>query len=328
MEDGIRERVFNLDSKRLTQYGLSSDQVAYLLRTSITGTKVGKVDRGSEVIDVYVMTDSQREVLSVITQADDTVVPLDELGEFTEQSSPESIDRFQGNRYVSITAEVDEKVLSIFKTHREIEKLIDDWILLPGVTFEQRGEFSNTQESIASMIQAGLIGLGLAYFILTLLFRSFLQPVVALLAIPLAYMGVVWGMTLTGKTLDLMGFVGIVGLIGIVINDALVWVNFYNRSREEGVNAADAAIIAVKRRFRPIWLTTITTVGGLLPVSLSQSAGIANAMANTIVYGLVSASILLLLFLPVCVVILDDLVYRFGQSRRSVLTRPAQVAGS
>ena len=87
----------------------------------------------------------------------------------------------------------------------------------------------------------------------------------ALLAIPLAYMGVVWGMTLTGKTLDLMGFVGIVGLIGIVINDALVWVNFYNRSREEGVNAADAAIIAVKRRFRPIWLTTITTVGGLLP---------------------------------------------------------------
>ena len=296
-----------------------------MLRTSISGTKVGKVDRGSEVIDVYVTTSLNREALGVVTRSDGTVVPLEELGDFVEQSSPESVQRFQGNRYVSITAEVDEEVLSVYATHREIEKLIDDSILLPGVTFEQQGEYSDTQESFASMAQAGLIGLGLAYFILTLLFRSFFQPIVVLLAIPLAYMGVVWGMTLTGQTLDMMGFVGIVGLMGIVINDALVWVNFYNRSRERGINAVNAAILAVKQRFRPIWLTTITTVGGLLPVSLSQSAGIANAMATTIVYGLVSASILLLLFLPVCVVIMDDLGNRFSLLKRSVQSRPPRI---
>ena len=296
-----------------------------MLRTSISGTKVGKVDRGSEVIDVYVTTSLNREALGVVTRSDGTVVPLEELGDFVEQSSPESVQRFQGNRYVSITAEVDEEVLSVYATHREIEKLIDDSILLPGVTFEQQGEYSDTQESFASMAQAGLIGLGLAYFILTLLFRSFFQPIVVLLAIPLAYMGVVWGMTLTGQTLDMMGFVGIVGLMGIVINDALVWVNFYNRSRERGINAVNAAILAVKQRFRPIWLTTITTVGGLLPVSLSQSAGIANAMATTIVYGLVSASILLLLFLPVCVVVMDDLSNRFSLLKRSVQSRPPRI---
>lgn len=326
MEDGVPERVFELDSKRLAQYKLNSDQVAHLLRTSITGSRIGKIDRGSEVVDVYVTTHDKREALGVITLLDGTHVPLEALGRFTDQSSPESIDRFQGNRYIAITAEVDEKVLSVFKTHREIEKLIDDSILLSGVTFEQRGEYSDTRQSVASMLQAGLIGLGLAYFILTLLFKSFLQPLVVLLAIPLAYMGVVWGMTLTGQTLDLMGFVGIVGLVGIVINDALVWVNFYNRSREAGIKATDAAILAVKQRFRPIWLTTITTVGGLLPVSLSASAGIANAMANTIVYGLVTASFLLLLFLPVCVVILDDLANRFGRLNQRLQVRPTQLA--
>ena len=173
------------------------------------------------------------------------------------------------------------------------------------------------------MFQAGLIGLGLSYFILTLLFRSFLQPIVVLLAIPLAYMGVVWGMTLTGQTLDLMGFVGVVGLMGIVINDSLVWVNFYNRARQHGLDAVNAAVGAVKQRFRPIWLTTITTVGGLIPVSLSESAGIANAMANTMVYGLTVASLLLLLFLPVCVVAMDEMVSRINDMTHSFRFLPA-----
>ncbi|MEO2174979.1 MAG: efflux RND transporter permease subunit [bacterium] len=317
MEDGVRERVFKLDSRRTSFYGLNSDLIASLIRTSVTGIEVGKIDRGDEIVDVYVTSDLTHEPLNSVAQADGTVIPTRELGKFYDQTSADVVRRFQGFRYISIAAEVDEKVMSVFKTHREIESLIDQSILLPGVTFDQRGEYSETQKSLASMIQAGLIGLGLSYFILTLLFRSFLQPIVVLLAIPLAYMGVVWGMTLTGQTLDLMGFVGVVGLMGIVINDSLVWVNFYNRAREEGIDAINAAVGAVRQRFRPIWLTTITTVGGLIPVSLSESAGIANAMANTMVYGLTAASLLLLLFLPVCVVAMDQLVIRVNQMAQS-----------
>jgi multidrug efflux pump subunit AcrB len=318
MEDGVRESVFKLDSRRTSFYGLNSDLIASLIRASVTGIKVGKIDRGNEVIDVYVMSDLAHEPLSAIAREDGTVVPTGELGEFVEQSSATVVRRFQDLRYVEITAEVDEKVMSVFRTHREIETLIDESILLPGVSFEQRGEYSENQKSLASMIQAGLIGLGLSYFILTWLFRSFLQPVIVLLAIPLAYMGVVWGMTLTGQTLDLMGFVGVVGLIGIVINDSLVWVSFYNRAKDEGLDTVSAAVGAVKQRFRPIWLTTITTVGGLIPVSLSGSAGIANAMANTMVYGLMAASVLLLLFLPVCVVAIDEVVARANDLKKGL----------
>ena len=317
MEDGVRERVFILNSNLTGFHGINSDIIASLIRTSVTGIEVGKIELGNEIVDVYVTSDQSRQPMSSVARPDGSVIPTAELGEFVDQTSADVIRRFQGLRYVSITAEVDEKVMSVFQTHREIERLINESILPPGVTFDQQGEFSETRKSLTSMLQAALIGLGLSYFILTLLFRSFLQPVVVLFAIPLAYMGVVWGMTLTGRTLDLMGFVGVVGLMGIVINDSLVWVSFYNQARATGDSADEAAVKAVKQRFRPIWLTTLTTIGGLIPVSLSESAGIANAMANTMVYGLTAASLLLLLFLPVAVVAMDGIViriYRMSQS--------------
>ncbi len=321
MEDGVREQVLKLDSTWLGFHNLNAVEVGDLLRTAITGSKVGKIDRGHDVVDVLLMSDPHFSPFQTLAQANGRVIPQAELGELVEQSSADSIRRWQGLRYVSISADVDEEILSVFQTHREIERLIDDSILSPGITFEQQGEFSETQKSLVSMLQSGIIGLGLAYFILTLLFHSLIQPVIVLLAIPLSYMGVVWGMTLTNQPLTLMGFVGVVGLMGIVINDSLVWVSFYNRATSEGVLAREAAVQTVKQRFRPIWLTTITTVGGLLPVSLSQSAGIANAMASTMVYGLLAASVFLLLFLPVCVVVLDDVEYRVRNMRLPVLTQ-------
>jgi HAE1 family hydrophobic/amphiphilic exporter-1 len=175
------------------------------------------------------------------------------------------------------------------------------------------------------MIQAALIALGLTYFVLALLFRSYLQPVIVLMTIPLAYMGVVWGMTLLGQPMSLMGLVGIIGLIGIVVNDSLVWMSFYNSERERLGDAKQAAISAVRLRFRPIWLTTITTVFGLLPTSLAGSAGIANAMAKTVVFGLASASLLLLVFLPVCMVVGDDVAKRFGRKRLVHEVEPVEV---
>lgn len=168
------------------------------------------------------------------------------------------------------------------------------------------------------MIQSALLALGLVYFILAMLFRSYVQPAVVLMTIPLAYIGVVWGMYILGRDISLFGLVGIIGLIGIVVNDSLVWVHCYNQVREghngKQLTAQVAAVQAVRHRFRAIMLTTLTTVLGLTPVALSKSAGIAGSMASTIVCGLIASSVMLLLFLPVCVVIIDDLGQRFRQA--------------
>lgn len=109
-----------------------------------------------------------------------------------------------------------------------------------------------------------------------------------------------------------MGLIGIIGLIGIVVNDSLVWIDCYNKQRAKGVSCEHAAEIAVKLRFRPIMLTTITSILGLLPISLANSAGIAGAMADTIVSGLLVASVLLMFFLPVSVVMIERITATYN----------------
>lgn len=316
MEDGIIEKVFNINSDMVSHYGLQAQEIANLLHIAVTGEKVAKMDRGNEVVDVYVTSEKpstfMTNVLNQVTLADGRVIATDNLGHFTKQLSPETIRRYQGQRYIRITADINQSVLSTFKTHRKIEQVITQNLLPSDVSFEQLGEFSNTQESLHSMLKSSGVALGLTYFILVLLFRSYLQPLIVMLTIPLAYVGVVWGFTLTGKPLSLMGLIGIIGLIGIVVNDSLVWIDCYNKQRAKGVSCEHAAEIAVKLRFRPIMLTTITSILGLLPISLANSAGIAGAMADTIVSGLLVASVLLMFFLPVSVVMIERITATYN----------------
>jgi len=326
MEDGIPELVFDVNEEMAAHYGLQAKEIGRLLHMSVTGQKIAKLDRGDEIVDVYVLSkkssDWRSSKINHLTLSNGQVVPINQLGTFSKKLAPDVVKRYQGNRYVAITADIDTSILSSFKTHRQIEQMITDDLLPKGVSFEQLGEFSQSQKSLTSMYQSGLLSLGLVYLILAVLFRSYVQPLVVLLTIPLAYMGVIWGMSLMGRDISLFGLVGIIGLIGIVVNDSLVWVSCYNQlksgqlkseSHFEGSEQSvmkccrKAAVAAVKLRFRPIMLTTVTTVFGLLPVALSKSAGIAGSMASTVVSGLLVASLLLLVFLPVCVVIIDDI---------------------
>jgi multidrug efflux pump subunit AcrB len=321
MEDGIPEMVFNVDEEMAAHYGLQAKEIGQLLHFSVTGDKIAKIDRGDEIVDVYVLEKRpenwRTNSINQLTLSDGQVIPMSQLGTYSKNLAPDVVKRYEGNRFIAITANIDESIMSIFKTHREIERLVTDDLLPENVSFEQLGEFSKTQKSLTSMFQSALLSLGLVYLILAMLFRSYAQPLVVLMTIPLAYIGVVWGMSLMGRDISLFGLVGIIGLIGIVVNDSLVWVNCYNNLRlEKGVgriSSRKAAVIAVKLRFRPIMLTTVTTILGLLPVALSKSAGIAGSMASTIVSGLLAASILLLIFLPVCVVIIDDIDKRFSK---------------
>ncbi|WP_444993825.1 efflux RND transporter permease subunit [Aliikangiella sp. IMCC44359] len=343
LEDGIPESVFNVNKEMAAYYDLQPKEIGQLLHMSVTGKKIAKLDRGDEVVDIYAMAkraqDWQSSGISHITLQDGQVIALSQLGHFSEQLAPDVVKRFNGQRYISITADIDQSILSVFKTHREIEKSVTDSLLPEGVSFEQLGEFSSTQKSLTSMFQSALLALGLCYFILSMLFRSYTQPLVVLLTIPLAYIGVIWGMTLMGRSLSLFGLVGIIGLIGIVVNDSLVWISCYNQLKQKNKRVSqnipigsnnpamqqnaqltnleisrNCAVEAVKLRFRPIMLTTITTIFGLLPVSLSGSAGIAGSMAVTILSGLLAASLLLLIFLPICVVIIDDINERINRS--------------
>jgi len=331
LEDGLSELVFNVNEEMAAYYGIQAKEIGNMLYRAVTGEKIAKLDRGDEIVDIYVLTKKsshwQNNKINHLTLDNGQIIPISQLGEFISKPTPNIIRRYQGNRFIRITADIDTEMLSNFKTHREIERLITDDLLPKGVSFEQLGEFSVSQKSLTSMYQSGLLAIGLCYMILATLFRSYTQPLVVLLTIPLAYMGVVWGMSIMGKDLSLMGLMGIIGLIGIVLNDSLVWVNCYNqlKAKNEFKELAHtvaesnrlAAVKAVKLRFRPIMLTTITTIFGMLPIVLSSNSGLVGSMANTIVSGLLTASILLLIFLPVCMVVIDDISLKMSKVEKS-----------
>lgn len=335
MEDGIPETVFNVDEEMAAHFELQPKEISQLLHYSVTGDRIAKMDMGEEVVDVYVKKrqspDWRDAKIDHLTLANGEIIDIKQLGEFVTTMAPDTVRRFQGKRYISITADIDTSILSNFKTHREIEKRISDALLPGGISFEQQGEYAKTHKSLTSIAQSALLSIGLVYLILTLLFKSYTQPLIVLLTIPLAFVGVIIGMSLMGRDISLFGLVGVIGLIGIVVNDSLVWVSSYNQFRKKDesgeIPSADAALKAIKARFRPVMLTTITTIAGLLPVALSKSAGIAGSMASTIVSGLISASVLLLVFLPVCVIFIDDLSTKLGRKRLGALTPSPKAAG-
>ena len=149
------------------------------------------------------------------------------------------------------------------------------------------------------------------YVILAWLFGSYTQPVAVMLAIPFGIIGVIWGHVLLGEIMTFMSLIGFVALSGIVVNDSLILVQFYNeiRADDESISVHDALIAAGRQRLRPIMLTTITTVLGLTPLMLEQSfqAKFLIPMAISISFGLLSATVLILLVLPCIIVMFDDI---------------------
>ncbi|RMF85773.1 MAG: efflux RND transporter permease subunit, partial [Nitrospinota bacterium] len=164
------------------------------------------------------------------------------------------------------------------------------------------------EESILSMVKAFVIALLLIYFILGSLFRSFLQPFVVLLAIPFAIDGVIIGHLVMGRTLSTLSLLGLVALSGVVVNDSLVLVSYINTLREEGVELFEAIVQAGKIRFRPILLTSITTITGLSPLAFfaTGQAKFLSPMAIALVWGLAFSTLLTLLIIPCFYAVAED----------------------
>jgi len=179
----------------------------------------------------------------------------------------------------------------------------------PGVQVNTGGRQRRMAKAFASLPSAFGIALLLIYLNLAWLFRSYIQPLAVMLAIPFGLIGVIWGHYVTGYTMTFVSLVGFVALGGIVVNDSLIFVQFFNESTRAGNRLHTALVEAGMRRLRPILLTTITTVLGLTPLMLEQSfqARVVIPMAISISFGLISATVLILIVLPCIIVVIEDI---------------------
>ena len=167
-----------------------------------------------------------------------------------------------------------------------------------------------------SMSRAAIVALVIIYMILGSLFRSFLQPLVVMFTVPFSLIGVIFGLLIAGEPLSFMALMGAVALAGIVVNDSLVMVDFINQARLSGTGVLRAVIEAARVRFRPILLTSVTTIVGLLPLAMGVNGRevFLAPMAIAIIWGLVFSTGLTLLVVPCIYLVVDDIRRRiFGQ---------------
>ena len=273
-----------------------------------------------EDVDVRVtLPDETRRSLSSIERQyvftpSGAPVPLTEVATIEESQAYATIRRIDRKRAISVQADVDRALGNPDKIAAEIKPRIEQRLTsIPGVELIERGRQKDMNESFESLPIGMLAACGLIYVVLAWLFSSFTQPLVVMLAIPFALIGMVWGHLILGYSMTFLSLIGFVALAGVVVNDSLIFMEFFNARRRSGMTVHDAGVSAGKARFRAIMLTTITTVLGLLPMMLEQSfqAKFLIPMAITIACGLISATVIILVLLPCLLMILDDVVHAF-----------------
>ena len=298
-----------------SELGFTNESLGQQVRGAVLGLEAFTFAGEREDVDVRVMAPgSVRRSLAAVEEMyvfapDGTPVPLAEVAHLDEAEGYATVRRLDRERVVTVTADVDaarasteEVVRSLQPDIRRIEAAY------PGIRVIERGRQKDVAESFATMPIGLAAAIGMILVILAWLFQSYIQPLLVLTAVPFAAIGVVWGHLLFGFDLMILSMIGFIALSGIVVNDSLIFVDFYNQMREKGHGVQRACIEAGRARIRAILLTTITTVLGLLPLLLERSfqAQFLKPMAITITCGLISATAIILIVLPCFLMIYED----------------------
>ena len=229
-----------------------------------------------------------------------TTVPLSEIGEMLYTGSPVTINRRNNRRTITVRCGTARGVESEPVRLEAREKMEARGYPADRVRLEFKGESEDRQKAFMELGHAYWVAVVLIMLILIGQFGSLAQPLVVMLTIPLSLVGVVVGLVITGTKFGFLSGVGVAALAGIVVNDALVLVDAINRLRREGMDLSEAVVEAGRLRWRPVWSTTITTIGGLVPmtIGLSGSAEFWRPLSISIIFGLLVTSILTLLVIP------------------------------
>ncbi len=303
--------------------GFTRADVAQQVRGALFGLDAHTFADRQEDIDVRVRLDdaTRRSLFAIenlwLIAPSGRPVPISEIAEIKEDAAYATIKRIDRRRAIAVTAATAPGV-SPEDITRDITTAREDGSLSPLDQVRRQHPdteivFGGRQKQMAEAFATLPIGFLAAvvgiYIILAILFNSFGQPIVVLLIVPFGAVGMIWGHFVLGYTMTFLSLIGFVALTGIVVNDSLILVEFYNEQRREGHGVYDSLIRAGRARVRAIMLTTITTVLGLLPLILEQSfqAKFLIPMAISIAGGLISATVIILVVLPCVMLVFDDL---------------------
>jgi hydrophobic/amphiphilic exporter-1 (mainly G- bacteria), HAE1 family len=314
LSDGYPEVRIDYDRTLLARFGLTTNQVAQQVRDKVLGTTATSLSRGDGRVDLTVrLNPDQRRGVSSLKRLNinpqlKPPIPLSSVARFSEAIGPSEIRRVDQRRAVVVSANMTGFDLSGMSA--QIKKRLDrmdiesDW--------EIGGQNREMQRSMGSMQLALMLAIFLVYVIMASTFESILHPFVILLSVPLALVGIVLALFLTSTAVSVVVLIGAIVLCGVVVNNAIVLVDTINQNREAGIERLAAVRQAALLRLRPILITTLTTVLGLLPLALGfgEGAEIQRPLALTIIAGLSSATLLTLGVIPVVYLVLTRALER------------------
>ncbi|MEZ9851547.1 efflux RND transporter permease subunit [Vibrio breoganii] len=298
--------------------GVNASLLSQNLRSAVKGSTDLTVFQNGETIDISVRLDEFTHQASLqelkdltITATNGTLVPLSSVATFKEVQTFSRINRINGVNTVTVQGDINTRIANA----RDIMLKFNSEFVpnakkkYPDVSFVSQGQDRESADTGSSLITFFILGLIGIYLILTFLFESYVQPIAVLLAIPMGWIGVVWGHMGMGLDLTIPSLVGFATLAGIVVNDNILLVNFIKQNREDGMSLLDACREGVHDRFRAIFITSLTTFAGLLPllVESSTQAQFLVPLIASIAFGLVSATLLASIIVPCVLLILDDL---------------------
>ena len=303
MKQGYPEVIIGLDRELLAAKGLTPDQVALRLRNEVQGEAPTEFNRAGEKVDIRVRTDraglsSLRDLRQVSVIEGTPPIPLETVATIDVKEGPSEIRRIDQRRVALVTANVEGRDLGAVS--RDIEARVSQIRMPEDFDWSLGGQNRELATSYQSLQFALLLAIFLVYVVMACQFESILHPALVLFSVPLAFIGVVYVLYLFEISLSIMVFIGGIILAGIVVNNAIVLVDYVNQLRARGMAKREAVVQAGLVRLRPILMTTLTTVLGLIPMALSSGEGaeIRRPMAVTVMAGLSSATLLTLLIIP------------------------------
>jgi len=332
LEQDIPEFRLVVDRERAVDAGVTTGHIVRTVGALVGGQAVTTYeDEDGDAVNIRVrLPDSLRQDPSQIERLrlavqkagnSPALIPLGELVSYSMKPTPSEIDRQDLTRQVVISANLDS--LPLGTAMEKVGKAASQINMAPGYRVVLSGEAETMTESFEYMAEALILAIILVYLILAAQFESFIDPLSIMLSLPLSLIGMATMLWLTGDTISIMSLIGLIMLMGLVTKNAILLVDFTKVLRSRGMNRTEALITAGRTRLRPIMMTTLAMIFGMLPLALALGAGaeMRAPMARAVVGGLITSTFLTLLVVPVMYSFLDDL----GGWVRSRLKRKKEV---
>ena len=251
---------------------------------------------------------------------DGVEIPLDSVAALSVERSPRRIEREDRKTLIRVRVKVDKK--DVLRLYQEVDRVMTGFQMPRGYRWDKGSRYDRLQEADESRKFAIVMSVTFVFLLMGVLFESFILPLSVILSIPFSFLGVYWTLYLTNTPMDIMSTIGSVILIGVVVNNAIVLIDLANRLRAQGRGREEALILAGHHRFRPIMMTTFTTVFGLIPMAVGNAEliGLSYApLGRTMMGGLLAATVLTLIIVPLFYTYFDDLRMLIGRTAHSAL---------